>query len=260
MRNKEKTRAIRFVSFNCPMQRIKQTAITNISYMAQDEFIKNPKYGEKYPAGQYKKLRDIYSTYVRGTPKLQFWAFGNPVSLYNPYFIGFNIKTKDISDLLKKKDKHHTLIGDMWAVHSWPLTEELRKFIIERNPFYQFDEEYKNFAVEGYNINDQNIPIGEKLDNYSLFSVFKINGRNIAVYQDNTYIQKYSFFCDFINEVGARRTPFCFDFEDIVEGTILMSVTDRQRFARLRDALRKGLVYFSSIEVYYLIEEVFQQL
>lgn len=255
-RNGKQTRAIRFISFNCPMQRIKQTAITNISYMAQDEFIKNPKYGEKYVVGQYKKLRDIYSTYVRGTPRLQFWAFGNPISLYNPYFVGFNVSTKDIAKLMNSKVRASKAY-EMCAVHWAPLTDELREFIVKRNPFYQFDEEYKNFAIEGININDNNIALGELKSNYMLYCIFKIEGKYIGVYQDTTFMQDYAFYASFISDIGKRRTAYCFDLDEIVERTVLLSHTERQRFSRLRDAIRSMNIYFSSIEVYYLIKEIY---
>ena len=56
------------------------------------------------------------------------------------------------------------------------------------------------------------------------------------------------------------RTAYCFDFNDLANGCVLISNDDRFKFKQLKEAIRMRLVVFSSIEVYYLIEEVYTAL
>ena len=56
---------IRFYSYNCPIARIKMSLLPNIGVLVHDEICVNPEWGENYPAGMYKKFREIYTTLER---------------------------------------------------------------------------------------------------------------------------------------------------------------------------------------------------
>ena len=68
------------------------------------------------------------------------------------------------------------------------------------------------------------------------------------------------YFCKFLDEVGARRTIYCFDFGEMVDRSILMSLDERNKLADFKKAIRKRLVSFQDINVYYFIEEVFKNI
>ena len=69
-----------------------------------------------------------------------------------------------------------------------------------------------------------------------------------------------AFFCKFVDEVSARRTIYCFDFGEMVERSILVSLDERGKLQRFKEAMRKRLVSFEDINVYYYVEEVYKNI
>ena len=78
----------------------------------------------------------------------------------------------------------------------------------------------------------------------------------------NNYLDelKDDFFCMFLDNVSARRTSYCFDFEQMVERTILVSLDERMLLQRFKDAFRKRNVSFENINIYYYLEEVYKSI
>lgn len=252
----ERIRAIRFIAYSTPIVRIKQTLITNVSYMIKDEFIKNPKFGEKYLKGEYDKFREIYSTYVRECPNLQCWFFGNPYSMYNPYFVGLGVDFKQ----LKVEKKPKTITSDLYAIHLIPLSDELRHHILKKNPLYQFDDSYSQYAVEGQAMNDSHIQLGDRKDNFKLISYFFIQGKYLSVWMNMKCDENESFYIDISDVIGRRTDAYCFDVEDLTSRAVLISREETQRFRLLKNAFRSRDIAYKSIECYYLIEEIFNHL
>lgn len=257
MIGEKKYRAIRFIAYTTPIDRIKRTLITNISYMGFDEFICNPKWGEKYSPSEYEKFQEIYSTYVREKPNLQCWFFGNPYSMYNPYFIGLKVDTKQcyIED-----EKTRTLTGELYAIHFVGLSKELKEHILKNNPLYNFDDSYAGYAVKGQAVNDSNIKVGVIKNNYQLVSFFHIQGKYLSIYMNMKYDENEEFYVGIADEIGKRQNVFCFDVEDLVNQSVLIDRTEALRFRRLKNAFRTRDIVYQSIECYYLIEAIFSQL
>ena len=251
----EKYLFVRIVSLAIKMYRIKKAILRNIAGVFMEEFIINPKFNEKYLPKEYERIQEAYSTWRREADGvLKMYFCGNPYSLFNPLFVGLKV---DISKL--KRDAFY--VGNSFVIHWAVLSEELKAKILEENPFYKFDEEYNTYAVEGQAVNDANIKLSKLPKNFYLSFVLKMDGKFIGIFQNN-YIDDLEdkYFCKFLDEVSARRTIYCFDFSEMVERSILMSLDERMKLQRFKNSLRKRLVSFEDINVYYYVEEVYKNI
>ena len=251
----EKVLFFRIVSLNIPLRRIKLAVLKNSKGSFQDEFIIDPKTGEKYIAQEYFKIKEAYTTWRRECDgRFKMYFAGNPYSLFNPLFVGLKV---DVSKL--KRDSFY--VGDFFVIHWAILKPELREKLLALNPFYQFDEDYSNYALDGQAVNDKNIKLGKLPRNFYLSFVLKMTGKYIGIFQNN-YLNDLEdkYFCKFLDEVSARRTIYCFEFEEMVERSILMSLDERCKLQRYKEAMRKRNVLFEDINVYYYMEEVYKNL
>ena len=253
--NKESYLFIRIVSLNIKMYRIKKAILRNVGGIFMDEFIINPAFGEKYLPKEFERLQEAYSTWRREAEGvLKMYFCGNPYSLFNPLFVGLKV---DISKL--KRNSFY--VGENYVIHWAILNPKLREKILELNPFYKFDEEYQNYAIEGQAINDQNIKLAKLPKNFSLSFVLKMDKKFIGIFKNN-YVDDLEdkFFCKFLDEVSARRTIYCFEFSEMIERSILLSLDERAKLQRFKESLRKRCVSFEDINVYYYIEEVYKNI
>jgi len=247
---------IRFIGLSKTIASIKSMMFPNLQAIVFDEFICNAKFGEKYLKEEATKFLEVYNTFRRESSRLKCWFLGNPYSLYNPYFVYFGVNTA----LLKRG----AIITDnkQYVVECAEMCQELRDKILRENPLYQFDNAYTRYAFEGQNINDENIIIRDRRpENYFLHSLFRVGGKYIAVYRNNdfTKIETPYFYAEFtdIERVSKKRDVYCFDLEELVDRTSLLSLDDKWKFEKLKNAMRKRLIEFNSIECYYLFEEIF---
>lgn len=252
---KEKILFIRIISLNIKMYRIKKAILRNVAGIFMDEFIINPEFGEKYLPKEYERLQEAYSSWRREAEGvLKIYMMGNPYSLFNPIFVGLNV---DVSKL--KRGEFY--VGDSFIIHWALINPKLREKILELNPFYKFDEDYNKYAVEGQSVNDENIRLSKLPRGYSINFVIKIDKKYIGIFKNN-YVEDLTdkFFCKFLDEVSARRTIYCFDFAEMVERSILVSLDERAKLQRFKEAMRKRLVSFEDINCYYYVEEVYQNI
>lgn len=277
---------IRIIALSITLRRIKLAKIPNIAGVFMDEYIINPKSGEKYIPDEYFKIKELYTTYRReyqGKGMMKMYFCGNPYSLFNPLFVGLGVdvsllrKDKYVQDgeddvtysfpdgitFVDKKYKcsHNVYVGHTYAIEWGVLHPILKRWLLEKNPFYQFDEEYNQYALEGMAVNDRNIKLSKQPRNFYLAFVLKMSGKNIGIFQNN-YLEELEdkYFCKFLDEVSARRTIYCFEFEEMVERSILMSIDERLKLQRFKNAMRKRMVSFEDINVYYYIEEAYKNL
>ena len=276
---------IRIIALSLPLRRIKLAKIPNINGIFMDEFIIDPKSGEKYLKNEYFKIKELYTTYRReyqGKGMMKMYFCGNPYSLFNPLFVGLGV---DVSKLRKDvfietqetmhysfidgieftdkiyKLKQNVFIGDEYAIEWGALHPILKRWLLEKNPFYKFDEEYSEYALEGCAVNDRNIKLSTLPKNFYLSFVLKMSGKYIGIFQNN-YINDLEdkYFVKFLDEVSARRTIYCFEFDEMVERSILMSMDERYKLQRFKESMRKRSVSFEDINVYYYCEEVYKNL
>ncbi|MBO7735601.1 MAG: phage DNA encapsidation protein [Methanobrevibacter sp.] len=260
----------RIVSLSLPLRRLKLAKIPNIGGIFMDEYIIDPRTEEKYQKNEYFKIKELYTTWRReytGKGFLKIYFSANPYSLFNPIFVGLNI---DVNKLRKDeyiktsngyKLHQHILVGDEYAIQWGVLHPELREKLLEANPLYKFDEDYNQYALEGTAVNDRNIKIGKLPKNFYLQFVLRIDNKIIGIFRNN-YVDdlKDDFFCCYLDSVSARRTSYCFDFEQMMERTILVSMDERMMLQRFKEAFRKRAVTYSDVSVYYYLEEIYKSI
>ena len=249
---------MRVIGLSVDITVVKSGMLPNLETIVFDEFICNKKFGEKYLKDETTKFLEVYNTFRRESHNLKCIFLGNPYSLYNPYFIHFNVDTKQL--------KRGTILSDKksYLVECYELTPELREKILKENPLYQFDNSYTKYAFYGANINDENIWLENKRpENFSLYYIFGIDGKYLSVYVNNDYTNNsYRFYISSISksEVSKKRNIYVFNLDDLIEGTMLLNKEDKYKFARLRNAMRMRAIAFETIECYYLFEEIYYNL
>lgn len=248
---------IRVIGLSADITIFKSGVIEKLGAIVFDEFIPNRKFGERFLKDEATKFMEVFNTFRRESENLRCIFLGNPYSLFNPYFVFFNVKTA----LLKRG----AIISDKksYVIQCYEITPELRKYILKVNPLYQFDNSYTRYAFEGKNIADENIIIRDFPNNFSLFFVFGVEGQIIGLYRNNDYMNlDYVFYARIMTkkEVSKRRNIYVFDLEDLVERTVLLSNEERYKFSRLKTAVRNRSIAFESIECYYMFEEIYNNL
>lgn len=248
---------VRLLSLSIKTRRMKQSLLKDIGMIWMDEFIINPRKGEKYPKGTAFALEEIYSTYKReridkGKP-LKMYFTGNPYSLYNPVFMWLKVPTN-------KLKLGQIITGENWCVHWHKLSDALIEKLKDDNPMLEIDEDYRKYAFDGIPVNDENIKLAPFPLNYHMRFIFKIDGQYIAVYQ-NKYYEEHcdKYYCCITNrdEISRNREIICFDFGELVNRCALLSPQDRNKFNTFKIAMRKRNVAFDTIECYYLVEEIY---
>ena len=261
---------IRIVSLSIPLRRLKLAKIPNIGGIFMDEYIIDPRTGEKYLPNEWFKIKETYTTWRReyqGKGVLKIWFSANPYSLFNPVFVGLNVpldklrKDEYIETPTGYKLKNHILVGDEYAIEWGALHPKLREKLLKENPLYRFDEDYNQYALEGTAVNDRNIRLGKLPANFYLQFVIRIDGKNIGIFRNN-YISdlRDDFYCSYVDQVSVERVIYCFDFAEMVERTILVSLEERMMLQRFKDAFRKRSITFENINIYYYLEELYKSI
>lgn len=247
---------LRVVSLSVDITALKSLVLLNLNAVVFDEFICNPRFGEKYLKNEAFKFLEVYNTFRREcVGRLKCYFLGNPYSLYNPYFIHFNVPTAQL--------RPNAVITDAksYVVECYQICPELKAKILAENPLYQFDNSYTKYAFDGLNVNDENIIIiKDTPEGYQLKHVFKLQNKYIGIYQNQFYMDNDNkYYAKFISpeNISKRRDIYAFDFDELVDQTIIMSRDEKYKFQKIKDAMRRRNIAFQSIECYYLTEEVY---
>ena len=249
-------RFLRICALSVDITALKSLVLRDLRYIIFDEFICNQRFGEKYLKDEATKYMECYNTFRRESERLTCYFLGNPYSLYNPFFMFFNVNTAKLQRGAIITDKKS------YVIQCYEITPELRAKILEENPLYQFDNSYTKYAFEGQNVNDMNIIIRDKVPPYfSLMYVFKAANHYIGLYRASVLWSEEDilYYAEFIKaeNISKRRDIICFDFEELVDRTVMLSPDERYKFQKIKEAMRKRLIAFNSIECYYLIEEIY---
>lgn len=244
----------RVVSLSIKLRRIKLAVLRNIGGVLMDEYIIDPRSNESYLANEGFKIKEAYTTWARESEGvLKMYILGNPYSLFNPLFITLGV---DVSKLRRGE----FYVGDTYVIHWATMNPLLKQKLLEKNPFYQFDEEYTNYALEGVSINDKNIRVEKKPNNFYLRFVMKIDNKYLGIFQSALYDENTKYFVQFIDSVSARRVIYCFDFNELVEHAVVLSMEERNKLQHFKNAFRQRLVAFEDINCYYYIEEIYKNI
>ena len=253
--NGKKLLFVRILALSTKLRTIKLSLIPNIGGVLMDEFIIDPKSGEKYLKGEEMKIKEIYTTYRRESDGvLKMYFLGNPYSLYNPLFVWLGVDTK-------KLKPGAIVVGDQYVVQCYQMKEELKQKILAENPLYQFDESYKMYAFDGMAVNDMNIRLGAFPPKYQLRFVVRINDTNIGIFKNDYFVDREDrYYCKEVMSFSQDRQIFTFNFTDVINKSVLVGLDERRKLENFRNAFRKRQVVFSNVNVYYLIEEVYYNL
>ena len=251
---KESLLFFRIVSLSIQLRRIKLAVLKNIKGVFMDEYIIDPRTDEKYQPNEAFKIKEAYTTWRRecdGILKMFFAA--NPYSLYNPLFLDWRVNTA-------KLKKGEFYVGDTFVIQWATLTKELRAHLLEVNPLYQFDEDYNQYALEGTAINDAHINIDSLKPNFYLQFSFRFENKYIGIWKNSIITDDLKYHVTFLNSISAKRTTYVIDFEDMIERTQLIGVDERSKLSHFKNAFRRNLVYFNSIELYYILIEIYKNI
>lgn len=246
---------IRIVSLNIPLRRIKLAIVQNLDGVFCDEYIIDPKTGEKYIPNEGFKIKEAYTTWRReANGTLKFYFVANPYSLFCPLFVELGVKT----DELKAGE---VWTNDLIAIERVVLHPKLREKLLKENPLYKFDEEYSDYAVEGNAKRDENIKLGTLPQNFSLRFIFKVDSKYIGVFRNGDYASEQDkFYCKFITDFSKYRTIYCYDFGDLIERAVVMSIDERIKLAKFKDAIRERKIAFEDINCYYFVMEIYKNI
>lgn len=240
------------IALSVPKDRYKSLVIQNPALFFSDEVIIDSRAGEKYLAREAFRAKEAYSTFYRRGSNVPWYLCGNPYSLWNPYFKDWGI---DPSELAKKKfiDKGNVSV---WYHELNPL---LKDKILKKNPTYEFDVDYFQYALEGRAINDANIRLRANCPNhYSLVCSFYFDKQFFGIWRNQFYDYNNRYWVGEIK--NPMRKTLCFDFGDLMNGVSLFSRAERDRFAGLANAIRNRAVEYQSIACENAMEEIYNYL
>lgn len=247
----------RIVSLSITLRRLKSAKVRNLAGVLMDEYIIDPRTDERYLNNEAFKIKEAYNTWRREAynEKLKVYILANPYSLYNPLFMDWKV---DVNKL--KKDSFY--VGSNFVIHWAILHPLLKKKLLEINPLYKDDEVYVSYALEGSAINDTNIKVRTLPDNFKLKYTFRVDGKYLGVFKNNilNIDADFVFFVKEVDVVSAKRVTFCYDFKELVDNTIIINGEDRLNLSMFKDGIRRNLVGYSNINMYYMIQEVYKNL
>lgn len=251
---KEKPRLMfRCIALSNNLSDIKSLMIPNCAFHFGDEFIKNVRAGEKYLPMEAWKYSELINTFQREAPGRRFksYMFGNPYSKANPYFVQFGV---DISKLKR---------GSIWTgknalVQCYEIKPELRAFIKENNPLYQFDNAYTRYAFDGMAVNDSNMIIKAKQpQGFALFCVILIEGNKIGLYQSYVPSFDFNYWVGPVGDISKKRVAYAFSFADLQQNTILLDSYGRNLLSRFATAMQFRKVAFANSQYGYWAEQIY---
>lgn len=257
--DKEKYLFVRVVAIGIKATRYKSLIIRNPSMIGYDEFIPNTRLGEKWLPDCAWRVKELYNTFAReanGYLLKRYW-FGNPYSRYIPYLLNY-YKIDTLK--LKPGDFIH---GDNYIVDLQKPKPELVELLKKQNPdlLNDIDEEWTRF-MNGEFINDENYIIEPvQPQGYQLRWVFRIANHYLGCFRaDNPtnsdyYADWYVKMMDDWN--GNRRDVYACNFDNLIEGTKLITVSDKVNTQVLKNAIAQRRIAFQDVNSAYLLQSIY---
>lgn len=254
----------RVIGMSNPMSRIKSSILPKMKYILFDEFICNVRLGEKYLKDEAFKFKEIYNTFQRESQRA--WGmnpityfFGNPYSVYNPYFEWLKVDTRKIKPGAYINENNYT-------IECYQLLPELKQKILERNPLYQFDDSYRKYAFDGIAINDMNIIIINKPQLCKLKFVFKVEGKyygfyNIPLNSPEHKEKHLTFYCEELKwKPEYKRIALCFDFNDLGNNSAILQNHQKELFYYLKYSIANNMVGYQKVDCEYNAELIYAKI
>ena len=257
--DKEKYLFVRVVAIGIKATRYKSLIIRNPSMIGYDEFIPNTRLGEKWLPDCAWRVKELYNTFAReanGYLLKRYW-FGNPYSRYIPYLLNY-YKIDTLK--LKPGDFIH---GDNYIVDLQKPKPELVELLKKQNPdlLNDIDDEWTRF-MNGEFINDENYIIEPvQPQGYQLRWVFRIANHYLGCFRaDNPTNSDY--YADWYVKMmddwkGNRRDVYACNFDNLIEGTKLITVSDKVNTQVLRNAIAQRRIAFQDVNSAYLLQSIY---
>lgn len=254
----------RFIAISNPISRIKSMKLKNAGQIVFDEVCLHTRGGEKYPNALVIRFKEIYNTYLRCCKtgkKFKVYCFGNPYSRFHPLLSNWNVPFGHLNE----GDYYYNKKTDVF-VEFYKLKQELKDFIIKRNPLYKFDDSYTNFALEANAINDTNFEIFEKQpENYSLRWIFRLQNKYLLIYRCNGEritegFDTGRYWIECRENYSSSRGIYSVDLDNLIAGTALITTDIKAIFWRLKNSIANRDITYKDIETGYLVEALYPQL
>ncbi len=238
------------VALAVPKARYKSLFVPNPSMFISDEMIIDKRRGERYLSDEAFRAKEAYTTFYREGSRVPWYLFGNPYSLYNPYFQMLGVDGRELA-------RKGTIAGSNFVARYHKLNPLLVEQILAKNPLYEFDDDYFDYAVKGVAVNDVNIRIREAMpQNYSLAFCIYQDGIMYGVYRNNEFDKNNRFWVGVVKNPNNKKV-IAFDFGDLAQGVTLFTRVERERFVGFANAMRNRRVEFQSILCNNVMEEVY---
>lgn len=259
---KEKYLFVRVIALGIKVTRYKSLIIRNPSMVGYDEFLPNTRLQERYLPDAPWRVKELYSTFARecdGYVLKRYW-FGNPYTRYIPYLLNY-YKIDTLT--LKPGDFIH---GENYIIDLQKPKPELIELLKKQNPdlLNDIDEEWTRF-MNGEFINDENYIIEpQEPQGYALRWVFRIANHYIGCFRTgNVEDWDGDFGCDWYVKMLAddwksnKRDIYAVNFDNLVEGTKLITATDKTNTQILRNAIAQRRVAFKDVNSAYLLQSIY---
>lgn len=245
----------RVIALSMARDQLKRVSLLKPSFILFDEFTRDTRAGDRYLTDEAGRFKELYTTIVRKHRGLKAYFIGNIYSLYNPYFLDWGVDTA-------KLKAGEVYVNDMCAVEMVTLTEELRKEIVRKNPFYEFDDFYARYALDGRAKNDGAIRVVKNHPrNYRLSFLIRTGSRLIGVYRAGTKKSQR----DFRYWVGwgvgnENKKAYAYDIKEVIDNTKMAGKMEKFLSFWFKEAMGEHEVAFGDLSCYYLIEEIYSRL
>lgn len=236
-------------------QDLKSLCLQRVRNVIMDEYIVNPVTGEHYINGEMQKIECLIGTLnkYKENARLRVYLCGNPYTKYTPFCLNKNI---DTNKLLPGK----TLKGNDYIIWCYRIKEKLKEYLLKNNPLYEYNDEYKNFALNGVYINDKKINIITNLNHFKLYTVLYYNDKYLGIWLNHSINKNILYAVNILDNQTVNTTKkrfYCFQLYDVNKKCVLIDKDNNYIFNFLRQALRSGKVGFLRAECFHLINEIF---
>lgn len=239
---------MRIISLNMLTEKLKKVTVPHPSFIWMDEFVLDTKRGDRYLTSESSRFKDLYNTLVRENRGLYAYFTGNVYSRYNPYFLDWKVETDKLST-------ESIYTNDMCAVELVTLTEKLKKKIKAENPFYEFDDIYSKFALDGEAMNDRDVKVNRRFPRgFTLRFCVLCEGRKIGIFSNG-----YDYYVDYVRGTSTKDT-LSFSIKELVNGTRIFTSEDKYTTFYFKQKMGRREVVFHDLSCYYLIEDIWNLL
>lgn len=236
----------------------KKSLVKRYNYLIFDEFIVNPLFGERYLKMELTRYLEIKKTFMRENIAKTYFI-GNPYTLYNPYFVGYNVDTTK----LKKNSVYVDNVNNI-AIERHALHPKLKEKILARDPKHDFGlDAYDRYSVEGEAVNDEPLKVSKYIpNNYVLTDILRYQGKYFGIFKNQNLVTDYPYAVKVLPEgsISSSRKIYAFDFQELYNNVVLITRSERARFAYFKNAVRSRSVIYDSLESAYVTQEIYSLL